>query len=102
MVCWEMFPKDGETPKAALHRLLMIEQQVALDPAVSPDAKALHDEIERLRSALKPFADLARTSTVQVAVIQGKLLTVSNGARMCGIEAEAFIAAAAALGGERE
>ena len=38
MVCWEMWPQAGETPKQALNRLCAMEQQVALDPAVSQAA----------------------------------------------------------------
>lgn len=51
-----------------------------------------------LRDALKPFAKLADSWTVQNAIKQGALLTVSNGQRMCGIEAFAFQVAADALG----
>jgi hypothetical protein len=49
------------------------------------------------RAALKPFARLADTWTVQTAAQSGTLLTVSNGQRMCGIDADAFIRAAAAI-----
>ena len=46
MVCWEMWPKPGETARDALRRLLAMEQMVALDPAVSSEARSL---IERGR-----------------------------------------------------
>ena len=53
----------------------------------------LRDRIAELEAALRPFAKLADTWTVQVAANEPRLLTVSNGERMCGIDAEAFIAA---------
>lgn len=43
MVCWEMWPQPGETARQALHRLLCMEQAVALDPQVSSAAAALVD-----------------------------------------------------------
>jgi hypothetical protein len=47
MVCWEMWPQPGETPKQALNRLLVLEQQVALDPAVSTSAVELIEQGRR-------------------------------------------------------
>lgn len=44
MVCCEMWPQKGESAKSALHRLLVWEQAVALDPAVSSDAAALVEQ----------------------------------------------------------
>ena len=54
----------------------------------------------KLRAALAPFAKLAETWTVQASIVRhgpGYLLTLSNGERMCGIEAGAFQAAKEAL-----
>lgn len=51
----------------------------------------LRSELEKAREALKPFAAIATTHTVQVS--KGEILTVSNGRRMCGIEADAFLQA---------
>lgn len=57
---------------------------------------------KELADALEPFAKLADTWTVQTAVQQNMLLTLSNGERMCGIDARAFVRAAAALSRLRE
>jgi len=51
------------------------------------------ERVERLEAALRPFAKLADTWTVET----GYLLTLSNGERMCGIEADAFKRARTAL-----
>lgn len=59
--------------------------------------REMASERERLRGALNPFAELADTWTVQTAALSGSLLTLSNGERMCGIEAKAFTTARAAL-----
>lgn len=53
--------------------------------------------VERLREALKPLAKLADTWTVEAAALQDTPLIVSNGQRMFGIEAAAFVRARAAL-----
>lgn len=65
-------------------------------------AGCLHNRrlIGWLRAALKPFSELADTWTVQTAAKDNAMLTVSNGQRMCGISAEAFIQAKKALEGE--
>jgi hypothetical protein len=63
------------------------------------DVRAAVDENERLRELLKPFARLAITAMVQSAMAQERLLTLSDGRRMCGVDAKAIIAAAEALEG---
>ncbi len=44
MMIWDMWPEDGEAPKAALNRLICFEQEVALDPRASAKAQALIDQ----------------------------------------------------------
>jgi hypothetical protein len=59
-------PTQGKTPKELLHALLMADQRVALDPAVSEAAKALQDAERdkivawlRARTAKHPFVMLS-------------------------------------------
>lgn len=59
-------------------------------------ARSLDRELV-LRDALRPFAKLADSWTVQHALHEKKLLTLTNGERMCGIEAAAFERAAEML-----
>lgn len=61
-----------------------------IDAAVANE-RSLHDE---LVEALRPFANLATSNTVMTAALRGSLLTLSNGERMSGISADAFIKAA--------
>lgn len=62
MVCWDMAPPPGETPRQSLNRLLALEQRVTLDPAVSREAAAL---IERGRQeAFAETIDPARLSEI--------------------------------------
>jgi hypothetical protein len=61
------------------------------------DRDRLADEVARLRSALKPFDALAGTWTVETAAMGDEILTLTNGKRMCGIKASAFIEARRAL-----
>lgn len=55
MAVWDMIPKPDESPRNALHRLIALEQQVALDPIVSQDAAALAKQArdEGLEAAAK-------------------------------------------------
>ncbi len=65
--------------------------------ALAETVERLEAEVAHLKGALKPFAKLADTWTVRAAFQAGELLTVSNGQRMCGIKAEAFVSAQNAL-----
>lgn len=53
--------------------------------------------IAELEQRLKPFAVTADTWTVQNAAHRGILLTLSNGERMCAMDASDFIAARTTL-----
>ena len=77
------------------HHMALPPDHEALDAAQT--IGELLGEIEKLRQALEPFTRLADTWTVQNAAKNETLLTVSNGERMCGISAAAFIEARKAL-----
>lgn len=52
--------------------------------------------IEAMDEALVPFAFLSKTMTVELVLEMGGLLTLSNGERMCGVQAKFFTDAVAA------
>jgi deoxyhypusine synthase len=58
MVCCEMLPRSDETLKESLNRLICYEQQIALDPLVSAEARALQDAAtERAAKIAEIFRD---------------------------------------------
>ena len=66
VVNWTYRAEHDTNPRAAVHDLLALVGAMALDPAVSLDAKRLHDRAEqaeaqnaRLRAALEQLRDLA-------------------------------------------
>ncbi len=62
MVMWDMWPQPDETPRQSLHRLMAVEQMVALDPAVSTDARKLIElgRAQSARASWQPIGVLIR------------------------------------------
>lgn len=54
------------------------------------------DLIDLLTEALRPFANLAQTKTVQDAMATGWTLSLENGLSLCAVDARDFVKAQAA------
>jgi hypothetical protein len=68
-----------------------VERPFTLEDFAIAEISRLRSELEATRAALKPFADVANTYTVQTS--EGGVLTLSNGLRMSGVPADAFLQA---------
>jgi hypothetical protein len=74
-----------------------------------PTRDELNREIAKLKATIalliekaEPFVNVSGTWTVQNAIKTGKLLTLSNGERMCGLVPEAFRGLSEAVAKARE
>jgi len=81
--------RERDQLKEELERVYKVDDQKTREINIlTSENRKVYGERDQAREALKPFAAIADTYTVSTA--EGGILTLSNGLRMCGIEAAAF------------